>query len=64
MKTYTYLITPTNEGQPLGYTETFKVMAGNKAEAQVRANIRENQITAGLMVLLPNGSWNCEVEAV
>lgn len=64
LQTYRYQITPTNEDQPLNYSETFAVKATSEAEARNACNVRENQITAGLMALLPSGSWDCEVEAL
>lgn len=63
-KHYRFRITVTNEGQPLNYEEVFTTTASNSAEAQEAANRRENQITAGLMELLPSGLWDCEVEAI
>ncbi len=62
MKTYRYWITPTNEGESTNYTEIFKVAADNRDDAQTAVNIRENTIIAGLMKLLPSGTWDCDVE--
>lgn len=64
LKTYRFRITPTNEGQDINYSEVFETKAYAKADAENAATIRENQIVAGLMELLPSGAWDCEVEAL